>query len=72
MTAEEFMICDSKELFLKTGIGKITWDSWFTGKHSPNGVTLDKAASSLNMPLLELRKAIKERRSRTIASKKSS
>ncbi|MBE9018891.1 hypothetical protein C7Y66_10985 [Chroococcidiopsis sp. CCALA 051] len=64
---------ESKLSFLaqETKVDVATWSRWLNGSRSPTLDTLRCLAESLDMPLLDLIEAFEERRSRTIAGRKS-
>lgn len=68
---EKFLKLSYRDLRERTGIEISHWSDWFNRKADPKFGTLEKIASDLEMPLFEFLEAFVERRSRTIASKKS-
>ena len=68
---EKFLKLSYRDLRERTGIEISHWSDWFNRKADPKLGTLEKIASDLEMPLFEFLEAFVERRSRTIAAKKS-
>ncbi len=65
---EYFLSLSYRDLEAVTGVYYATWHKWFARRRSPTIDSLEEAAKTLDMPLLEFVEAFKERRDKTIAA----